>query len=460
MSIDPHNLSATAHPTFNDDFNTLSLWNGSSGAWSTSFWYQGANSNGASLTGNGEQEWYINSQYGPTSGVQPWTANNGVATLTATPTPAGLSGEVNNYSYISGELNTYHSFSQTYGYFEMRAQLPKGQGFWPAFWLMPENGAWPPELDAMEVLGSDPTTLVTSAHSGAQGHTSKGQANAVEDTSAGYHTYGVDWEPDTITWYFDGREVFHTPTPSDMNTPMYMIANLAVGGYWPGSADGVSSAQMNIDYIRAYAPGAAPTGDQPAAAPPSAAQAGQGQAPSVDSPTDVAAPHASAPATGGVAYVNDQQYWAGDASTIVLTGWRQAVHMNDAGATLYSSQNANTIHGGGGDDTIFLGRGGDTVTGGGGHNDFVFGETPWAAADIADFTQGPDRVDVRGLLARSDFTGGDPFAAGYLKYGADAHGDAQIWSDLNQSGNSGWWLVATLDGVDPSSLHYSNGMIT
>jgi hypothetical protein len=76
--------------------------------------------------------------------------------------------------------------------------------------------------------------------------------------TSGFHTYGVDWEPDTITWYFDGQKVFQTATPADLNKPMYMLADLAVGGFWPGSPDAQTPfpAGMQIDYIRAYQPDA------------------------------------------------------------------------------------------------------------------------------------------------------------------------------------------------------------
>src|SRR4030095_7896236 len=91
--------------------------------------------------------------------------------------------------------------------------------------------------------------------------------------SLGYHTYGVDWEPDYITYYFDGQQVFKAPTPADMNEPMYMIANLAVGGYWPGNANSTTPfpAQMKIDYIRAYSntpPTTPPPTDPPPTDPP------------------------------------------------------------------------------------------------------------------------------------------------------------------------------------------------
>ena len=81
MSIDPNNLTATATLTFDDEFNTLNLWNGTSGTWDTTYPFNGPS--GGNLTG--EQEWYINSNYAPTASVKPWTINNGVLSLTAAP---------------------------------------------------------------------------------------------------------------------------------------------------------------------------------------------------------------------------------------------------------------------------------------------------------------------------------------------------------------------------------------
>src|SRR6266446_5834540 len=162
MTIDPNNLSGTAIVTFDDEFNSLNLWNGTSGTWNTNYWWGGAN--GSTLTGNGEEEWYINNLYAPTSSVTPWTVNNGVLSLTAAPADPAIQPLINNYQYTSGMIQTYYSFTQTYGYFEMRAQLPAGQGLWPAFWLLPADGSWPPEIDAMEVLVNDLTTLYTTVH--------------------------------------------------------------------------------------------------------------------------------------------------------------------------------------------------------------------------------------------------------------------------------------------------------
>jgi beta-glucanase (GH16 family) len=139
MAIDPNNLAATAVMTFDDEFNSLSLWNGTSGTWTTTFPFSAPTGNGGTLPANGEQEWYINSLYAPTASVQPWMVNSGILTLTAAKADPSIQPLINNYQYTSGEINSYHSFSQTYGYFEMRAQLPAGQGYWPAFCLLPES---------------------------------------------------------------------------------------------------------------------------------------------------------------------------------------------------------------------------------------------------------------------------------------------------------------------------------
>jgi beta-glucanase (GH16 family) len=253
----PVDTSANLHMTFGDEFNSLNLRVGNTGIWNTS--YPWAGPSGASLTG--ELEWYINANYAPTSAIKPWTVNNGILDLTATPTDPSIQSYVGGHPYTSGMLTTYGTFAQTYGYFEMRAELPAGQGLAPAFWLLPENKSWPPELDVMEVIGSDPTSLVTTVHSDSTGKPiATGQTTQVADTTAGFHTYAVDWEPNTITWYFDGNEVFQTATPADLHQSMFMVVNLGVGGVWPGSPNSSTAfpATMQIDYIHAFATTAAP----------------------------------------------------------------------------------------------------------------------------------------------------------------------------------------------------------
>jgi beta-glucanase (GH16 family) len=113
VTIDPKNLSATATLTFADEFNSLSLWNGTSGTWSTK--YPFAPEKGGSLPANGEQEWYIHANYAPTDAINPWTVSNGVLTLRAQPASASTQSLIDGYDYTSGMINTYNSFSQQYG---------------------------------------------------------------------------------------------------------------------------------------------------------------------------------------------------------------------------------------------------------------------------------------------------------------------------------------------------------
>jgi beta-glucanase (GH16 family) len=271
IAIDPKNLASTATLTFRDEFNgnSVNLWDGISrsanAGWHTNHW--SGSDNGSTLPANGEVEWYVTHLYRPTNQAIgagdieiPWRitkdANGSYLTLTAAPvTDRKTQALINGYQYSSGLIQSSTMHTQTYGYFEMRAKLPAGKGVWPAFWLLPADRSWPPEIDIMEVLGHEMDTLHTTVHTNETNrHTSKGTSSVVPDMSSDFHNYGVDWQPDFITWYFDGRQIFKVPTPADLHKPMYMIANITVGGSWPGMPDRTTPwpAEMHIDYIRAY----------------------------------------------------------------------------------------------------------------------------------------------------------------------------------------------------------------
>jgi Ca2+-binding RTX toxin-like protein len=110
--------------TFSDDFNTLSLHNSTTGTGTWDAKFPWAPTQGATLTGNNELQWYVNPAYAPTSSIKPFSDSNGVLTITANKTPDALKSAVGGYSYTSGMLSSYSTFSQTYGYFEMRADMP------------------------------------------------------------------------------------------------------------------------------------------------------------------------------------------------------------------------------------------------------------------------------------------------------------------------------------------------
>ncbi len=234
---------------FDDEFkNFVSSPDGSQG-WMTSLPYGGDAAR--TLSGNHEAEYYSDSSVGK----NPFSVKNGVLSITATAAAPGSNPD--NLPYDSGIITTNKSFSMTYGLFEMRAELPAGQGLWPAFWMLPVSGQYTSELDVFEQLGNDPSTIYSTTHGSTAGQWgSDFQTLHVPDTSAGFHVYGVNWEPKTITFFVDHHVVATAPTPSSMNQPMYMLANLAVGGAgsWPGAAAGNAvPATLKIDWVRAYA---------------------------------------------------------------------------------------------------------------------------------------------------------------------------------------------------------------
>jgi beta-glucanase (GH16 family) len=250
-------------PTFADEFDTLSLdlENGGgqpSGTWRTNFGYGGVHSR--TLVNNGELEVYVDRLFsgtGTTSlNLDPFRIVDGKLEIVAEPLKEDLRQFTWGRSYSSGLLTSKGSFSQKYGVFEIRAKMPRGKGLWPAFWLLPVNKGWPPELDVLEILADNPEKLYVSWHSNAGGtHSSETKAVDVPDTSVGFHTYSVYWTRDTIAWFFDDIEIASKPTPQDFHEPMYMLVNLAVGGGWPGAPDTTTQfpAKYTIDWIRAYA---------------------------------------------------------------------------------------------------------------------------------------------------------------------------------------------------------------
>jgi hypothetical protein len=136
----------------------------------------------------------------------------------------------------------------SYGYFEMRAKLPKGQGIWPAFWLTNDSTL---EIDAMEMLGHEPNKVYMTLHR--NGSQVQGRSYTGPDYSAGFHTFGVDWQPTYVKWYLDGvlAATYSGAMPSD---PLYICLNTAVGGAWPGSptASTAFPVEYNVDYVRVY----------------------------------------------------------------------------------------------------------------------------------------------------------------------------------------------------------------
>jgi beta-glucanase (GH16 family) len=168
--------------------------------------------------------------------------------------------------YTSGMACTHGKFAQKYGWFEVRARFPKGRGMWPAFWLLPETKAWPPEIDVLEILGHEPDVVLMTNHWGRDFPTRRYRTGKWKgpDFSADFHTFAAEWGPGKIIWYVDGVER-HRTTEGVPAEPMYVLVNLAVGGDLPGMPDATTPfpGVMEVDYVRAYARTTPPTPPAP-----------------------------------------------------------------------------------------------------------------------------------------------------------------------------------------------------
>ncbi len=156
--------------------------------------------------------------------------------------------------YTSGLIETKGKFAQKYGRFEVRAKLPATRGMWPAHWLLPIDGSWPPEIDIMEMLGHKPRTVFGSVHWGTfPANRYYCQAYKGPDFSKDFHVFAVEWTPESIKWFVDGNK-FSEVKKHVPDTPFYIILNTAVGGMWPGNPDETTIFPQfhDIDYVRVY----------------------------------------------------------------------------------------------------------------------------------------------------------------------------------------------------------------
>ena len=194
-----------------------------------------------------------------------------------------LRSQVRNYGsmkYTSGRVSTDGKFAPTYGRFEIRARLPGGKGIWPAHWLYPQNRDWAmeevmqkavdekretaipelrpwySEIDIMEFLGHERNIVYGTQHYRTFGGERKTSSVTWKDTvdyTKSFHVYALEWEPDAIRWYIDGK-LIHTSTDRVPHEPHYLILNTAVGGGWPGNPDSTTVFPQfhDIDYVRIY----------------------------------------------------------------------------------------------------------------------------------------------------------------------------------------------------------------
>jgi beta-glucanase (GH16 family) len=238
--------TAQAATVWNEDFNGASGQGVDTSKWNFD--------TGGGGFGNSELEYYNSG----TSNV--YQDGQGHLVIEARRESGGHSCWYGTCQWTSGRIQTAGKFTQLYGHIEARIQVPKGNGLWPAFWMLGGSN-WPTdgEIDIMENVGRDPNTVYGTIHgpgySGANGV--GGTRNIGQPLGNAYHNFAVDWSPNLIVWTIDGSEYFRA-TPASVrgnqwvyDHPFFIILNLAVGGSFPGNPDSSTPSvnRMLVDYV-------------------------------------------------------------------------------------------------------------------------------------------------------------------------------------------------------------------
>jgi beta-glucanase (GH16 family) len=232
----PPPISGTWNLSFNDNFDTLNP-----STWTDEYWWGGNAGTQATFDPNNV------------------SVSNGTLSLTATHQSETSNTGVAN-PYTSGLISTGGiagiqplGFSFTYGYIEVRTRIAPGQGMWSALWMLPVSHQDNYEMDVFENLGRAPTTFQGFVHNAP--NYGSGVASLDFNMTQDYHVYGMDWEPDHVTWYVDGNAVATVTNTSLISTQaMYLMLNLDVGGAWAGFPDSTTpqSSSWLVDYLRVW----------------------------------------------------------------------------------------------------------------------------------------------------------------------------------------------------------------
>ena len=182
---------------------------------------------------------------------------------------ARIPGGITNGGIESGMLRS--KWVGKYGYYEIRMKVPPGRGMWPAFWVVSDDQLWPPEIDALEIVNNGRDTTRNSFHNLITGKgqpapetvSSKvdqwGSYHPAFDYAEGFHTFAIEWLPDRVRHFVDGILVVERTfqwlhSDGRDGGPAHILANLAVGGDWPGAPTNPADfpAVLHVDYIRVW----------------------------------------------------------------------------------------------------------------------------------------------------------------------------------------------------------------
>lgn len=169
--------------------------------------------------------------------------------------------------FITGGISTEGKFSFRYGKIEIRAKLDSAKGAWPALWLLPEGKkrVWPDdgEIDIMEHLNFDDFVYQTVHTRYTYTLKRRDPRNTATGKikKKGYNVYGLEWYPDRLVFFVNGKETFTYPrVPAEekngqwpFDKPFYILVDMQLGGSWVGNVDMEQlPVEMHVDWVRVY----------------------------------------------------------------------------------------------------------------------------------------------------------------------------------------------------------------
>ncbi|MFC4874309.1 glycoside hydrolase family 16 protein [Negadavirga shengliensis] len=206
--------------------------------------------------GNNELQWYTDSK------VENAVVSDGTLKITARKEKTG------NKEYSSARLRTLGKGDFKYGFFEVKAKLPKGNGTWPAIWMLPSAPGkdWPSggEIDIMEHVGFKPDTVFATVHTKAHNHiigTQVGEDFLLPEATTDFNVYALYWDEEQIKAYVNGVRYFkyekngQGPDVWPFDTEFHLLLNLAIGGGLGGKKgvdDRLFPHIYEIEYVRIY----------------------------------------------------------------------------------------------------------------------------------------------------------------------------------------------------------------
>jgi beta-glucanase (GH16 family) len=245
--------------SFAQRFSDTRSWrNENGGSWFTQYPFGRAN------PGARDAAYYVDAGAGVgTPNYDPFSISDGnVLRIDAQPAThiRGLSpADIYGHEFVSGVLSTNGpkssaGFSQRFGFYEVSAKLPGGQGVWPAFWMLDAHGARA-EVDVFELLGQDRSTIYQSVHY-ANGDGESHPTHVDFDPTAGFHRYGVLITPTVDDYYIDGVRT-HSERDASVGEFYFMLSvQIGAPDSWPGPPDETTPwpASLYLQYFRAYRP--------------------------------------------------------------------------------------------------------------------------------------------------------------------------------------------------------------